>query len=68
MNRIVLKLFDYLLKCRHKQSTWPRKDRRGYYVVCLVCGTRLTYNWREMRIEREDGRTATNVIRAQTLL
>lgn len=62
-----MKLVWHLFRCRHKRITWPRTDRHGIYVACLACGARITYNWREMRIERDDGRKPANVIRAETL-
>ena len=62
------RLAELLLKCHHHKITWPHTDRRGVYVACIECGARLTYNWREMRIEREHAGEPTNIIEAADLL
>jgi hypothetical protein len=31
--------------CFHKKQTSPRKDKKGEYVACLECGTRISWSW-----------------------
>jgi hypothetical protein len=57
----MLKLWDMLFGCshknytfpitaRHKQRRWGSPSVRGTYVVCLDCGKEFAYDWQEMRI------------------
>jgi hypothetical protein len=41
----MIDLLRWIFKCHHRKKhfTWPRKDREGYYVVCLDCGGRAEY-------------------------
>jgi len=68
MADMLQRLLSYLLRCRHHKTTWPHTDRRGVYIACLECGARLTYNWREMRVERKNGGEPTNIIEATDVL
>ena len=68
MAGMLQRLLCFLLRCRHQKTTWPHTDRRGVYIACLDCGTRLTYNWREMRIERDNAGESSNIIEATDLL
>lgn len=48
------KLFDALLGCSHKRTTFPlteaRTARKRTYVTCLDCGQEFDYNWKQMKI------------------
>jgi hypothetical protein len=48
-----------VFRCSHKHLTRPitprgpaRSDVDRTYVVCLDCGTALSYSWEEMRVTR----------------
>jgi hypothetical protein len=55
-------VFDALLGCSHRQTTFPQTParrsqltidgtpRKATYVVCLDCGQEFDYNWTEMRL------------------
>lgn len=58
-------VLSVLLRCSHKHLTRPitprgpaRADLDRTYVVCLDCGTALSYSWEEMRVTR--GRSVTS--------
>ena len=59
-------LMNLLAGCSHKRTTFPLTqiaDARCLppsaetgsrtYVVCLDCGKEFSYNWREMRIQKQ---------------
>ena len=49
-------LADWLLGCSHRQTSFPitrRGERTQTYVVCLECGTRIPYDWTEMRLAKQ---------------
>jgi len=60
---------NWLFGCSHRQTSFPFtcrvKGRVGLreshktqtYVVCLDCGTRIPYDWSEMRMERRPIKT-----------
>ncbi len=33
--------------CLHDNTTWPRKDKRGRYILCNDCGKRFRWDWKE---------------------
>lgn len=61
--------------CQHKKLGFPitvRGARRrtpaasltGTYVVCLDCGHEFPYDWNEMKVVREAGRTPAKIATA----
>lgn len=44
------RLYEWLLGCRHSDTTWPITDRTGQcYTVCTKCGATFSYDpvaWR----------------------
>lgn len=33
--------------CRHKRTTWPRRDEEGEYIRCLDCAERIPWAWND---------------------
>jgi hypothetical protein len=59
--RSVVRIFDALFGCWHKNISFPQTQKRGQrrseaaaqtgtYVVCLDCGREFAYDWQKMRI------------------
>jgi hypothetical protein len=57
----VVKLFDVLFGCWHKNISFPQSQKRGQrrsgiaaqtgtYIVCLDCGREFAYDWEQMRV------------------
>ena len=59
-------LMNLITGCSHKRTTFPFTQVHNprhlppsgdtcsrTYVVCLDCGKEFSYNWREMRIEKQ---------------
>ncbi len=58
-------LFSLLFRCPHKNTTRPitPPSKPGgpagqAYVVCLDCGGKFVYDWKEMRMRERVGSTA----------
>jgi len=62
----MVKLFDALFGCWHKNMSFPLSARQGQrrsqaatqtgtYVVCLDCGREFAYDWKTMRVVSGDG-------------
>lgn len=49
MTKTIAQLFNALLGCRHKRTSWPQRkrtksgERAGNYIVCLDCGQEFPY-------------------------
>jgi hypothetical protein len=57
----VVRVFDALFGCWHKNISFPQTHKRGErrsgaaaqtgtYVVCLDCGREFAYDWQRMKI------------------
>lgn len=42
-------IIDTLFGCTHRNYTFPLKDKKMDYVVCLDCGSEFEYDWAKMQ-------------------
>jgi hypothetical protein len=60
-----MSLFDLMFGCSHKRCSFPMTTRgakrrspaaalTGTYVVCLDCGKEFAYDWKSMKLLRNN--------------
>jgi hypothetical protein len=50
MSRMYSKLLSRIIWACPHQFSWPRREESGaYYQLCLVCGSKYQYDWKQMR-------------------